>query len=180
MDAKLFRVTTTPNYYETNSVPVINNRTPSQLPSPDSRFPGWAAPMSDGRLVTDYSAHCESSIPVGKQFPTKHWMQNHATEIINASRQLSATRTGAGFPFDPTVVPPPQTKVFCKPDSCSRVTTHAPGGIGIEREGAVAPELFGTYNPVSGIPAPPAKISLTSQYEGGRNSIRGLIGPSDL
>ena len=174
----MFRLPTSPNYYSADTVPLIKNREPGQLPSPDSRFPGWAAPMSDGRLVTDYAAHCESSIPAGRQFPTKHWMQNHTPEIIDLSRRIAARRTGAIYAFDPNVVPPPATKVFCKPDSCQRIATHAAGGIGLEREGADAPELFGTYSPITGAPAPAAHTPLTSRYEGGRNSLRGRVGPA--
>jgi len=177
MDAKLFRLPTAPDYYSANTVTAYKNRGTPQVPSPDSRFPGWAAPMSDGRLVTDYSAHCETSIPAGHQFPTKRWMQNNTPQIIEMSRQLAARRTGAVYAFDANVVPPPNLKAYCKPDSCKMVVTGAPGGIGLEREGADAPELFGTYSPLEGFPAPAAQTPLTSRYEGGRNSLRGRVGP---
>jgi hypothetical protein len=182
MDAKLFRLPTQPNFFAEigRADPFDANQRQkfSQLPAQSIRFPGYAAPMSDGRLVTDYAAHCESNIPAGRQFPTKHWMQNHAPEIIEISRRVSARRTGAVYAFDPNVVPPPATKVICKPDSCQRIATYAAGGIGLEREGADAPELFGTYSPITGAPALPAHTPLTSRYEGGRNSLRGRVGPA--
>ena len=183
MDAKLFRLPTSPNYYKP-----IQSNTPvdvrevakrQQIPAPDPRFPGWAGQMEDGRLVTNYDPHCASNIPAGRQFPTKEWMQKNAEDIIMVSRKRSAEITGAIFPFDESVVPPPAMKVKCKPSGCTRVATEAVGGIGMEREGADAPDLFGTYDPTGFLPAKahPARTALTTRYEGGRNSLRGQFGP---
>lgn len=89
MDAKLFRLPTTPNYYEslqsTPPAPIRDVRN-GLLPAPDNRYEGWAGPMSDGRLVTDYAPQSSKNIPAGQQFPTKAWMQKHGTEIIEHSR----------------------------------------------------------------------------------------------
>jgi DNA-binding transcriptional MocR family regulator len=94
MDSKLFRLPTSPNYYgPLESAPPVDVReiaANQQAPAPDSRFPGWAAPMSDGRLVTNYDPHCASNIPAGKQFPTKAWMQKNSDSIIELSRKAIA------------------------------------------------------------------------------------------
>jgi len=183
MDSKLFRLPTNPNYYgplqSAAPVDVRKIAARQQIPTSDSRFPGWAAPMSDGRLVTAYDPHCASNIPAGQQFPTKAWMQNNADSIIQLSRKRTSYTTGSVFPLDPTVVPPPSLKVACKTDGCTMTATEAAGGIGMEREGAAAPELFGTFDPTQfhgGMPQAP-RVALTTKYEGGRNSLRGLKGP---
>lgn len=148
-----------------------------QLPAPDNRFPGWAAPMSDARLVTQYLPHCSQNIPAGRQFPTKAWMQHNGEELIRASRSAMATAMGSYLPFDNSVVPPPAMTVSCRPSECARTTTHLPGGIGLEREGDAAPELFGTFSMVGQVGAAPvtaARTSGTTRYEGGRNTPRGV------
>jgi hypothetical protein len=176
MDAKLFRIPTEPNFYKplqaaTPAIKTHNNNV--QLPTPDSRFPGWAAPMSDGRLVTDYTNHCSKNIPVGKQYPTKLWMQRNSNEIINYSRTANAIAVGSVFPFDKSVVPPPVAKVSCTRSSCEMVPTGAEGGIGVERRENEFPELFGTFTSDSLFPAvkKAEHTELTSLYQGGRNSI---------
>ena len=55
------------------TVPKVNTE-----PTRDSRYPGWAATMSDGRLVTDYRSRCEVNIPTGMQFATKKFLQKNA------------------------------------------------------------------------------------------------------
>ena len=58
MDSKLF------------NLPTSHVSKPSMtagLPTEDSRFPGWAAVMTDGRLVTDYRSSRETNIPVRAQ-----------------------------------------------------------------------------------------------------------------
>ncbi len=182
MDSKFFRLPTYPNFYTgVQSAPPVDVRTTGtnqELPAPDSRFPGWGAPMSDARLVTDYQPHCARNIPAGSQFATKGWMQRNATSIIDYSRKEYADRMGATLAYDDTVVPPPAMVVDCKPGGCSRVITEAPGGIGMERGGTPCPELFGTFSY-----APPGgpntrgepRVGLTMKQEGGRNSIRGVF-----
>lgn len=181
MDSQLFRITTNPNYY-----PSINDYIAAQktrktvesprgggIPAPDARFPGWAAPLADGRLVTDYRTHCYRDVPAGYQFATTQFIQHKAEDIITTSRRRQAEQAGAVFPFDRTVVPPPANTNTCTPMGCDLEVTGAPLGIGMEREGAAAPPLFGTFTfpPTRREPAP--HVGLTQKFEGGRNTVRG-------
>ena len=180
MDSKLFRLPTQPDFYESikNASPLNKKHRASNLvPAVDSRFPGWAGPMSDARLVTDYSPHCSKNIPVGKQYPTTLWMQRNATDIIDYSRNQSAVETGSIFPFDNSVVPPPIATVSCTKSSCKRVSTGLEGGIGVERREPNLPELFGTFSSDDLFPvrAQRPNVAGTKNYEGGRNSLRGAL-----
>jgi hypothetical protein len=179
MDSKLFRLPTGPNFYESiqSARPVdVTEIARGQIrPASDSRFPGYPAQMEDGRMVTDYSSHCSQNVPVGKQFPTKAFMQKRAEEIIGLSRRISAKRMGADFMFDSSVVPPFAGTVSCTRSECSREAGPA-GGIGTGRHEPV-PELFGTYT-IPYTEPPAARVSYTARYEGGRNSIRGVDGPA--
>lgn len=179
MDSQFFRVPTNPNYYfgltpreaqKTAYKTAVSQR--NTFPTPDSRFPGWAAPMEDGRLVTDYRPHCNENIPAGSQFPVKEWITKNAEEIIHLSRTRQAEITGAQYAFDPSVVPPPVQIVKCDAIDCAFFPTDAVNGIGTERVYDKAPELFGTFD----LPKQRAQrpnISLNKVYENGRNSPRG-------
>jgi hypothetical protein len=184
MDPKLFRLPTLPNYYADAPPPQkIKDAARAQtLPAPNSRFPGYPAPMEDARLVTDYEPRCASNIPTGQQFPTKKFMQHNGQNMIEMSRRLSAKRMGADFMFDTTVVPPLAEVVSCTRSACERRSTTAinpnaganPFGgapIGTGRHETV-PELFGTYTIPYTTPVRP-KVQFTTSYEGGRNSLRG-------
>ena len=117
MDAKLFRVTTQPNYY-----PSVSNWTAKQQsmghyfpkrdgylgPAPDSRFPGWAGPMEDGRMGTDYRTHCYKNIPAGSQYASHQWIQHNTDSIIEITRNRLSRETGANSGFECGVVPPPE------------------------------------------------------------------------
>jgi hypothetical protein len=178
MDAKLFRLPTQPDFYQSiQSASPVNkiHKAPHIIPAVDSRFPGWAGPMSDGRLVTDYNPQCTKNIPVGKQFPTTLWMQRNADDIIQYSRSRSAIDTGSIFPFDSTVVPPPSSKVSCTRSECKMVSTGINGGIGLARNEETVPELFGTFNSDTLFPTKEQvqNVRGTVNYEGGRNSLRG-------
>ena len=178
MDSKFFRLPTKPNFVGPvqHAAPVdIREFTERQeFPAPDSRYKGWPGPMSDARVVTDYAPHCQSNIPAGSQFPTKVWMQKHGDEILQFSRKQTGLRMGSFLPYDNSVVPPAAMKVVCKPGECMRIVTNAPGGIGMEREGAACPELFGTFErDTTGAPRQGRPQYLTSRFEGGRNSPRG-------
>jgi len=180
MDAKLFRLPTQPDFYKSiESASPINkmHKASHIVPAVDSRFPGWAGPMSDGRLVTDYSPHCSKNIPVGKQFPTTLWMQRNADDIIQYSRSKTAIDTGSIFPFDDSVVPPASSTVSCSRSECKMVSTGLEGGIGIERREPNLPELFGTFSSDKLFPtkALNPNVKLTTSYEGGRNSLRGSL-----
>jgi hypothetical protein len=146
-------------------------------PARDSRYPAYAAPMADGRIVTDYRPHCSRNIAPNAQYNTKLWMVHHAENIINESRQRQVEWTGASLPMANTV-PPPADIVHSNPFYSEVVPTGMKRGIGIERANADAPNLFGTfqYEPdLTEIRMNRKKISMTSHYEGGRNSPRGVL-----
>lgn len=179
MDSRFFRVPTQPNYYSgltprearaTAYQTAVSAR--NTLPTPDSRFPGFAAPLADGRLVTDYRPHCNENVPAGSQFAVKEWIQANTTEIIRVSRERQATMAGAQYGDDPTVVPPPVQIVQCQPTECAMMPTGQADGIGTERVYDRAPPLFGTFSVPRQRPLA-ANVSLTSFFEGGRNSPRG-------
>lgn len=172
MDSKFFRLPSYPNLYPpTDAVKAVDVRTKTR-PAPNSRFPGWPAPMSDARLVTDYSPHCSQNVPSNRQFPTKQWMQKDSDRIIEYGRVRAAESMGGMFSYDDSVVPPPVDYVQCKKSGCQRVAVEGSGGIGTERMDR-APELFGTYSiPNSSIDLP-TNTSFTTYFEGGRNSKRG-------
>jgi len=178
MDSKLFRLPTNPNFYANISTADpfnTNDRQKwSQVASPDARFPGWAAPMQDGRLVTSYQNHCSQNVPAGRQFATKEWFTRNATDIIDMTRKRLSKQTGAIYGLDASVVPPPERVIsYTKSDGVAK-STGMPGGIGTEREPEAVPELFGTWDPRdSYVTAPKPNIKTTTYYEGGRNTPRG-------
>jgi hypothetical protein len=179
MDSRFFRKTTDPNFYEntpgnwsargTAYKTVVSER--NTLPSPDPRFPGYAAIMEDGRLITDYRPQCNKNVPVGSQYATKEWMQKNTPSIIDVSRTRQGVLTGAMYGLDKTVVPPPVGVVRCTPTDCG-YEAASPYGIGIEREDK-APEIFGTFEfEGRSVPAP-SRTQLTTNFEAGRNTPRG-------
>lgn len=179
MDSQFFRVATQPNYYaglSSYEAERLANKTTistrNTQPSMDARFPGWAAPMADGRLVTDYRPHCNQNIPAGKQFATKEWIQSNTDDVIAISRMRYAQSTGAIYGFDMSVEAPPIALVKCDKVECQFMPTGNPNGIGVERVYDKAPELFGTYQ-VPKMRAPRAHVGLNPRFEGGRNSWRG-------
>jgi hypothetical protein len=176
MDSKLFRLPTSPDLFkdvqQARPADIGRIGKSQQLPAPDIRFPGWAGPMADARLVTDYSSHCSGNIPTGRQYATKQWMQKNAVDIITLSRQRQANYTGAIYPFDTSVEPPPVAELTCQPDSCKMVYTRIPGGIGVARHDVV-PDLFGTFQEISPTLPPRPRVAYTTEYEGGRNTPRG-------
>jgi hypothetical protein len=175
MDSKLFRLPTQPNYYASiATAPPFDTAAKakySQLPTADSRFPGYAAPMSDGRLVTDYLPECSKNVPAGRQFGTKEWMTKNAVEIIRIGRERYAQQSGASFANAETI-PPPASIIECSSSDCSRRATGKPGGIGTERITGPLPYLFGTWEPNMAGVAPKTHIPV-GRPEGGRNSVRG-------
>lgn len=181
MDSKLFVLPTEPDYYTYRQKPGVGKEAAfadvfpeGQYyvgPAPDARFPGWAAPLEDSRLVTDWRPHCNRNIPAGKQFATHQWMQRNADDIINLSRKRQSQAAGANRGFDNTIVPPAENIVQCDPYQCGYYQTQEKNGIGTERREPV-PDLFGTFNTdVTQVtqPLPP----ITRDFEGGRNSLRG-------
>jgi hypothetical protein len=179
-DSQFFRVRTDPDYYK--GVDQFESRSTAYrtvlaekntVTTPDNRFPGWAAPMTDGRLITDYRPHCAGNIPAGKQFATKGWIQNNSEDIIRVSRERQAKQNGATLGLDMTTVPPPANVVKCEATQCWIAPTGLPNGIGTDRSYDKAPELFGTFSYNSTGPVRPSRLGLTTQFEGGRNSPRG-------
>jgi hypothetical protein len=144
-------------------VPVKNT-----YPTEDVRFPGWAAPMSDGRLGTDYRPHCSQNFPTGTQFASRQFLQKHATEIIQKSRQRVAEQAGAGMSFDSRTIVPAESIVQCDSEKCS-CSRYVEGGIGVERQENL-PELFGTFSLSKPSHVKPAEPMITTRFEGGRNT----------
>jgi len=172
MDANLFRLPTTPNYYTTNqeSIPYVKRRA-TATPAPDARFPGWAAPIQDGRLVTDYRSHCETNIPTKAQEKSRIWIQRNAEDIIRISRERVADVTGMKYGVDMSIVPGPASYVHCTAAGC-QYSPGVPGGVGVERKDT-APYLLGTLEP-SGYDRQFTHIQkMTIHPEGGRNTRRG-------
>jgi hypothetical protein len=146
-------------------------------PARDDRYPAYAGPMADGRLVTDYRPHCSKNIRPAEQYYTKLWMIHHTDEMMDESRRRQVEWSGASLPLANTV-PPPADIVHSNPFYSEVNPTHMPTGIGIERADAKAPMLFGTfhYEPtMQEIRNNRKNIALTTRQEGGRNSIRGVI-----
>ena len=184
MDINGFRTPQSPWFFSqppTTLVDIRNSeRTPEKqtksLPTQDNRYPGWAAPMSDGRLVTDYRPRCELKVPAGSQFATRLFMQRNADSIMSQSRKRQAINTGAGLSYDGTTEMPPAEYVKCSTSECkirSAFANPVAEGVGIVRVEGV-PHLFGTFSAKSASILNPAKHSLTQIQEGGRNSVRGL------
>jgi len=166
-----------PEYLVETRVKKLDAPAKGTEPTPDNRYPGWAAPMADGRILTDYRPNCALNIPTGSQYATRRWMQDNATSIMNLSRRRAAETTGAGRSYKNTE-PPPAAYIKCTPDEC-RYTPVAEqgigeglGGIGVKRNEYV-PELFGTFAPSAPHSGIKDKAMLTIYYEGGRNSKRG-------
>lgn len=146
-------------------------------PARDSRYPAYAGLMEDGRLVTDYRPHCTRNIRPAIQYNTKLWIINHADDLMNESRRRQVEWTGASLPMANTV-PPPADIVHSNPFYSEVNSTNLKGGIGIERADAAAPPLFGTFSfepTMSEIRNNRKNIGLTTYYEGGRNSPRGVF-----
>ena len=147
--------------------------------APDNRYPAYAALMSDGRLVTDYRSKCEKNIPVGKQFATHQFMVTNAEALIQESRKRQAIWNGAVFGLSATQ-PEPAVIQRCSADSCSFRETNDKFGLGIERQSEGVPVLFGTFEvdaTVAELTRDRRNVALTTRFEGGRNSMRGVKSP---
>ena len=144
------------------------------LPTPDARYSGWAAPMSDGRFGTDYRPKCEANMPVGTQFATRQFMQKNAEELIMLSRKRQAQQSGAGLAYDSRTDVPAESLIRCSPNEC-RTVKNAEYGIGVERVEGSSPELFGTFAISRPSIMTPATPTITKKYEGGRNTPREVF-----
>jgi hypothetical protein len=133
--------------------------------------------MEDARLVTDYRPQCTKNIRPAAQFNTKLWLINHANEVIDESRKRQVEWTGASLAMANTV-PPPADIVHSNVFYSEVNPSGLKGGIGVERANVPCPMLFGTftYEPtMAEIRNNRKNISLTTYYEGGRNSPRGIF-----
>lgn len=177
MDSKGFRVPGTPDLVQQPTVwrvKEIVGKVPGQptsIPTQDVRYSAFAAPMSDGRLVTDYRQSCVSRAPYGSQNAVKQWMVHNADDIIKTSiKRQAETTTGLHFLSD-TPLPPPAAIQKSTTRYSEIVQTGEPFGLGLERAGTEAPTLPGTFWFVPTTPHPNLKqIALTRRFEGGRNT----------
>ena len=150
-------------------------------PAYDSRYPGYAGPMEDARYGTDYRPHCSSNIPPPFQFGSKKWMIHNGEYIMNESRKRQAEFTGAALIGKNRPMPMPGFANIsaCSPFVCEMKETpdDYPARIGIYREGAEAPPLFGTFTVeptrAESMLGRRKNIDITKKYEGGRNTPRG-------
>jgi hypothetical protein len=102
---------------------------------------------------------------------------NHADDIITESRRRQVEWSGASLAMANTV-PPPADIVHSTPFYSEVNSTNIKNGIGVERANVPCPQLFGTftYEPtMQEIRNNRKNIALTSYYEGGRNSPRGVF-----
>ncbi len=163
---------------EYNAAKRINNPPVKDIyPARDARYPAYAGPMQDGRLVTDYRPQCTKNIRPALQYNTKLWMINHADAVMEESRKRQVEWTGASLPQANTV-PPPANIVHSTPFYSEVTNTGLRTGIGVERADSKAPALFGTFSfepTMSEIRNNRKNIGLTKYYEGGRNSPRGVF-----
>lgn len=114
-------------------------------PARDPRYPAYAGPMQDGRLVTDYRPQCSKNIRPEAQNSTKLWMIHHADELMDESRRRQVEWSGASLPMANTV-PPPANIVHSNPFYSEVVPTQLPTGLGVERANAAAPMLLEHLN----------------------------------
>jgi len=180
MDINGFREPQSPWFFTQPPEYLVETRVKNQAaptkatePTPDNRYHGWAAPIDDGRAITDYRPNCALNIPTGSQYATRRWMQDNASSIINLSRRMNAETMGAGRSYK-TTEPSPSGYIKCSPDECRYTPVGPEGtGIGVKRSEYV-PELFGTFAPSAAHASIVDKPLLTMYYEGGRNSRRGV------
>lgn len=171
MDSYGFRNITSPSYYQ--HIQTVIPRPGSSRPGPDPRYKDQAGRMEDGRGITDYRSRCEENIPAGNQYATKRWMQTNAKTIINTSRLIQMQQTGAYQGVRMDLEPRAAQEVTCTAYGCKAVTGAYDTGIGMERLESV-PHLFGTFEPPLGANGPRlTQPTLTTKYEGGRNTPRG-------
>jgi hypothetical protein len=165
--------------YKPKNAYLGNSLTKKMEAAPDNRYPAYAALMSDARLVTDYRSKCEKNVPVGKQFATHQFMVNNADSIIDESRRRQAIWNGAVFGLAATQ-PPAADIQSCTADGCKVRATDAKHGLGLERQSEGVPMLFGTFEVEPTLVEQlqdTRRVGLTTCFEGGRNSFRGVQSP---
>jgi len=177
MDLNGFREAQSPWFFTQPATEIIEIKNRSivapqknNLPTQDARYPGWAAPMADGRQGTDYRANCEANITTGMQFASRRFMQRNADELIVLARKRQADAMGAGQSYDSSTVMPPEAYVTCDTGKCM-ISQGNSRGVGLVRRERL-PELFGTFAESMPSRGRPAKPSFTQKEEGGRNTRR--------
>jgi hypothetical protein len=149
---------------------------PSFTFTPDNRYPAYSAIMSDARYNTDYRPKCTKNVAPQNQFGVKSWMVKNADEIMELSRKRQIEWTGAPFGLA-ALNPPPAVIQTCDADKCSINNNNEYLAMGIERNSAPIPDLFGTFefHPTTNeLLKDSRKVSLTTNYEGGRNTPRSF------
>jgi len=142
----------------------------------DSRYPAFNAALEDGRMVTDYRPQCSKNVRPGYQFNTKQWMIRNADQIMDETRKRQMEWSGASLPMANTV-PPPAGIVRSNAFYSELQPTYAMNGLGIVRADSKAPDLFGTFWYAASMAEKQANrknIAVTTMYEGGRNTPRGM------
>ena len=175
MDSLGFRL---PQYPSQPAYSVVKQETTREInatktiPAHDNRYEAYAAPLEDGRLVTDYRQACVTRAPPGTQFAVKQWTVHNAERIANISMKRQAENTGHVLGLANTTPPPAQYQ-SCDPTGCSILSSGQPGGLGIERGDSKAPPLFGTFTfePTAEVLASnKTHLDLNREYGGGRNT----------
>jgi hypothetical protein len=177
MDSKGFRIRGEPDLVHQPGQTIVNQEVwrevdaTKTVPAPDSRFRGYAAPLSDGRLVTDYRDKCVTRAPPGTQFAVKQWTVKNTDDIIRISRDRQVQNTGQALGTAQTELPAALYQ-HCTPTGCVFTRSGYSDGIGLERIDK-APELFGTFD-FPPTPATEAKnknyTALNTKVEYGRNT----------
>lgn len=150
MDSKGFRLKGEPDLVVQPSRKIVRQETQREIDAtktcsaPDNRFRAYAAPLADGRLVTDYRQSCVTRAPPGEQFAVKNWTVHNTDEIIRISRDRQVQDTGHALGTANTELPPSFIQ-RCQPNGCEFRATNNPFGIGLERSEPVPP-LFGTFD----------------------------------
>lgn len=151
MDSKGFRIKGEPDVVVQPSWRRVQQETTREInatktcSAPDNRFRAYAAPLADGRLVTDYRQACVTRAPPGEQFAVKSWTVHNTDEIIRVTRSRQVQDTGHSLGTADTEAP---AAVY---QSCNQYGCEIYGsgygsqGVGIERVDK-APPLFGTFS----------------------------------
>ena len=116
----------------------------STIPADDSRYPAFAAVMSDARTFTDYRQHCQTRVPSMYERPVKQWMIRNGHDIMNLNRKRQAENTGAVLGLADTA-PPAEVYFFCNPYECKKVESGNPFGTGVQTVNTPLPNLPGGF-----------------------------------
>lgn len=150
MDRQGFRLASTPDLVRQPPRAMVRQETTREInatkttPAPDNRFRAYAAPMADGRLVTDYRDKCTTRAPPGENYAVKQWTVHNTDSIIKISRDRQVQSTGQSLGTANTEIPPAVIQ-DCDVNRCHIDATAYPAGLGIERLDP-APPLFGTFS----------------------------------